>query len=302
MAGKQDIDFTYTTLDRIFRISIGETADFSAAMYNGNFAMTLNEAQKAKHEFIERELNIKKGQKVLDMGCGWGPFLQYISKKGVNVIGLTLSDGQYNACRKKGFEVYIKDVRSVQPGDYGIFDAVVSVGAFEHFCSIEEFKEGKQEQVYKDFFRTVFNILPPGGRFFLQTMSFEKNMIPVEEMNIHADKNSDAYILALCSQHLPGSWLPYGSEMILRCAEPYFKLMNISSGRLDYIETIRVWRKMLRKFGFRKYALYFKFFLDSLGSNKLRHLMQVFRISPLMVCLEREIMGHYRIFFEKKGN
>lgn len=301
MAGKQDIDFTYTTLDRIFRLSIGETADFSAAMYNGNFAMTLNEAQKAKHEFIERELNIKKGHKVLDMGCGWGPFLQYISGKGVNVIGLTLSDGQYNACRKKGFEVYIKDVRRVQPQDYGIFDAVVSVGAFEHFCSIEEYKEGKQEQVYKDFFKTVFNILPPGGRFFLQTMSFEKNMIPVEEMNINADKNSDAYILALSSQHLPGSWLPYGSEMIIKCAEPYFNLINISSGRLDYIETIRVWRKMLRKFGFRKYALYLRFFFDSLKSNKLRHLVQVFRISPLMVCLEREIMGHYRIVFEKKA-
>jgi cyclopropane-fatty-acyl-phospholipid synthase len=300
MAGKQDIDFTYTTLDRIFRMSIGETADFSAAMYNGDFSMTLNEAQRAKHEFMERELNIKKGQRVLDMGSGWGPFLNYISRKGVKAVGLTLSDGQYNACKKNGFEVYIKDVRSVQPEDYGIFDSVVSVGAFEHFCSIEEYKEGKQEQVYNDFFKTVSNILPPGGRFYLQTMSFEKNMIPLEEIDINADKNSDAYILALCRQHLPGSWLPYGSDMIVKCAEPYFKLVNISSGRLDYIETIRVWRKMLRRFSFRKYALYLKFLFDSLKSNRLRHLVNVFRISPLMVCLEREIMGHYRIVFEKK--
>ena len=103
MAGKKDIDFTYTTLDRIFRISIGETADFSAAMYNGNFSMTLDQAQKAKHEFIERELDIKKDQKVLDMGSGWGPFLKYMSNKGVRVIGLTLSDGQYRACKKKWF-------------------------------------------------------------------------------------------------------------------------------------------------------------------------------------------------------
>ena len=301
MADKRDIDFTYTTLDRIFRMSIGETADFSAAMYNGNFSMTLDEAQRAKHEFMERELNIKPGQKVLDMGSGWGPFLKYISAKGVKAIGLTLSDGQYNACRKHGFEVYIKDVRSVQPQDFGIFDAVVSVGAFEHFCSIEEYKAGKQEQVYTDFFRTVYNILPPGGRFYLQTMSFEKNMIPLEQIDINADKKSDAYILALCGQHLPGSWLPYGSEMIIKCAEPYFKLIFISSGRLDYIETIRVWRKMLRKFSFRKYALYLKFFFDSLRSNKLRHLVEVFRVSPLKVCLEREIMGHYRIVLEKKN-
>lgn len=300
MAGKQDIDFTYTTLDRIFRMSIGETADFSAAMYNGNFRMTLEEAQKAKHEFIERELNIKKGDKVLDMGSGWGPFLQHISRKGVNVIGLTLSDGQYNACRKNGFEVYIKDVRTVVPEDYGIFNAVLSVGAFEHFCSIEEYKAGKQEQVYMDFFKTVFDILSPGGRFYLQTMTFEKNMIPLEEIDINADKNSDPYTLALCREHLPGSWLPYGSEMILKCAAPFFNLINISSGRLDYIETIRIWRKMLRKFSFEKYALYLNIFLDSLKSNRLKHLVEVFKVSPLMVCLEREIMGHYRIVFEKK--
>ena len=54
MANKSDIDFTYTTMDRIFRSSIGETADFSAAMYNGNFSMTLSEAQRFKHEFIGR--------------------------------------------------------------------------------------------------------------------------------------------------------------------------------------------------------------------------------------------------------
>jgi cyclopropane-fatty-acyl-phospholipid synthase len=97
MAGKSDIDFTYTTLDRIFRLSIGETADFSAAMYNGNFSLSLEQAQKAKHDFMANELHIQKGSRVLDMGCGWGPFLQYLSKKEAKAIGLTLSDGQYRA-------------------------------------------------------------------------------------------------------------------------------------------------------------------------------------------------------------
>jgi cyclopropane-fatty-acyl-phospholipid synthase len=300
MAGKSDIDFTYTTLDRIFRLSIGETADFSAAMYNGNFSLSLEQAQKAKHDFMANELHIQKGSRVLDMGCGWGPFLQYLSKKEAKAIGLTLSDGQYRACRKNGFDVYIKDVRSVRPEDFGTFDAVVSVGAFEHFCSLEEYKANNQEKVYRNFFETVFNLLPERGRFFLQTMTFSKNMLPVEEMDIHADKNSDAYVLALSAKHLPGSWLPYGSEMILKTAEPYFKMINISSGRLDYIETIRVWRKMLRKFGFRKYVLYGKLLVGFLLKKKFRHMREVFRVSPLKVCLEREIMDHYRIVFEKR--
>ena len=81
MADKQDMDFTYTTIDKIFRQSIGEMADFSGARYNGDFSMTLEQAQRAKHQYITEQLNIQKGTKVLDMGCGWGPFLNFMREK-----------------------------------------------------------------------------------------------------------------------------------------------------------------------------------------------------------------------------
>ena len=300
MADKKDIDFTYTTLDKIFRVSIGETGDFSGARYNGDFSLKLEEAQRAKHEFIADQLNIHERSRVLEMGSGWGPFLKFIKeKRGVIGKGLTLSDGQYQACKKNGFEVYIKDCRTVKPEDFGTFDAVVSVGAFEHFCSIEDYKAGNQEKIYRNFFETVANLLPVGGRFFLQTMTFTKNMIDCDAMDINADKDSDAYILALTAKHLPGSWLPYGSEMIIRNAAPFFKVVNISSGRLDYIETIKQWRKMLRKFSFKKYWLYLKLILQLIKDKEFRHMVQVFRVSPIKVCFERDVMDHYRIVFEK---
>jgi len=300
MANKQDIDFTYTTLDSIFRMSIGETADFSAAMYRGNFSLSLKEAQLAKHAFIIEQLRIHEGSRVIELGSGWGPFLKYLKENtGAAGIGLTLSDGQYNACKKNGLDVYIKDCRTVKPADFGMFDAAVSIGAFEHFCSLEEYKAGFQEKVYADFFKTVADLLPTNGRFFLQTMTFGKNMIDSDAIDIHADKNSDAYLLALTAKHLPGSWLPYGSEMILRTAAPYFKMINISSGRLDYIETIRQWRKMLRSFSPKKYWLYLRLLLPLMRQKKISHMWQVFKISPIMVCFEREIMEHYRIVFEK---
>jgi cyclopropane-fatty-acyl-phospholipid synthase len=300
MADKKDIDFTYTTLDKIFRISIGETADFSGAMYNGDFSMTLEQAQRKKHDFIADQLRIHNGTRVLEMGSGWGPFLQYATKqRGAKIIGLTLSDGQYNACIKKGFDVRIKDCRTVKPEDFGTFDAVVSVGAFEHFCSLEEYKAGKQDKVYHDFFKTVSDLLPKGGRFFLQTMTFAEKMINADDVDIKADKNSDAYILALTAKHLPGSWLPYGAEMITKNAEPFFKVIFISSGRLDYIETIRVWRKMLRRFDLKKYGLYLKVLFQLAKNKEFRHLIPVFRISPIKVCFERGLMDHFRIVFEK---
>lgn len=300
MATKQEIDFSYTTIDKIHRMALGEMADLSGAKYDGDFSMSVEKAQQKKHQFITDQLHITKGTKVLDMGCGWGPYLNFATTIGAKPIGLTLSDGQYHACRKKGFEVYIKDVRTVKPEDFGHFDAIVSVGAFEHFCSLEDYKAGKQEDVYKDFFKTVYDLLPQGGRFFLQTMTFSKNMLDPALIDIHADKKSDAYICALVEKLFPGSWLPYGSEMIIRDADPYFKLVNISSGRLDYIETILAWRKMFRSFNLKKYGLYLKFVLENLFSRKFWHLIHVFRINPIRVCFERDIMEHYRIVFEKK--
>ena len=98
MAGKKELDYTYSTIDKIFRLSMGETADFSGAMYNGDFTMTLEEAQRAKHKFIADNLNIKKDDKVFDLGCGWGCFSKYVNdERGAKSIGLTLSQGQADA-------------------------------------------------------------------------------------------------------------------------------------------------------------------------------------------------------------
>ncbi len=219
MADKEDLDFTYTTIDQIFRLSMGETGDFSGAKYDGDFSLSLEEAQRAKHQFIADSLHIKKGSRVLDLGCGWGPFTKYVQDLGASCIGLTLSQGQAEACRKNGLDVYVKDCRTVKPEDFGMFDAVSSVGAFEHFCSIEDWKLGKQEKVYRDFFQKVYDLLPKGGRLYLQTMVFGKNMIDFEDINIDAPKGSPAHVCALMVEQFPGSWLPYGLEMILKNAK-----------------------------------------------------------------------------------
>jgi cyclopropane-fatty-acyl-phospholipid synthase len=300
MAGKKDLDFTYTTIDRIFRLSMGETGDYSGAKYDGDFSMSLEEAQKAKHKFIADSLNITKGSKVLDMACGWGPFSMYItSDRGAKSIGLTLSKRQADACRKNGLDVYVKDCRYIKPEDFGMFDAITCIGGMEHFCSIEEWKEGKQEKIYNDFFKTIYQLLPTGGRFYMQTMTFSKNMIDFNDIDIKAKKGSAAHVMALMIKEFPGSWLPYGSEMVIRNAAPHFKLISQSSGRLDYIKTIGQWRKKFRKFNLKKYLLYLSLLPKYITGKEFRHLVAIFRISPNRVCFEKEIMDHYRLVFEK---
>ena len=300
MAERKDLDFTYTTIDEIFRLSIGETGDYSGAKYDGDFSMSLEKAQRAKHEFIADSLNIKKGSKVLDMACGWAPFSKYITReREATSIGLTLSRGQAEASKKNGMNVIVKDCRYVKPEDFGMFDAITCIGGLEHFCSVEEWKEGKQEKVYSNFFRTLYDLLPTGGRFYMQTMTFSKNMVDFEELDVNAKKDSAAYLCALMVKEFPGSWLPYGYEMVIRNAEPHFKLISQSSGRLDYIETIRQWRKKFRKFNLKKYWLYLSLIPKFITDKEFRHQVAIFRISPNKLCFEQEIMDHYRLVFEK---
>jgi len=297
MADKQDLDFTYSTIDKIFRLSMGEMGDFSGAMYNGDFSMTLEEAQENKHRYIVENLNITPESRVLDMGCGWGPLVSYIKNKvGAECIGLTLSDGQAQACRKNGLDVHIKNCLEVKPNDFGTFDAVASLGAFEHFCSVAEYKAGKQEEVYQKFFQTVYGLLPSGGRLFLQTMVFGKNMIDYDDIDDQAPKGSAAHVLALMEKQFPGSWLPYGSEMVIENAEPQFKLISKNSGRLDYIETIGEWEKRYRAFDLEKYAFFLSLIPRYLTDSNIRAL---FSTSPNKICFEREIFEHYRMVFEK---
>ncbi len=300
MAEKKDLDFTYTTIDKLFRLSMGESADYSGAKYDGDFSMSLEAAQKRKHSFIADSLNIKKGSRVLDMACGWGPFIHFINtERGAISTGLTLSEGQAEACQKNGMNVIVKDCRTIKPEDFGSFDAITCIGGLEHFCSIEQWKAGNQEQIYKDFFQTLYNLLPLGGRFYMQTMTFGKNMIDFQDIDVNAKKGSAAYVMALMIKEFPGSWLPYGPEMVIRNAEPHFKLISKSSGRLDYIQTIAQWRKKFRAFSFKKYWLYLSLVPKYITDTEFRHQVAVFKISPNKVCFEQEIMEHYRLVFEK---
>lgn len=81
--------------------------DFSGATYDADFSLSPEEAQERKHRFVARMLNIKKGTRVLHMGCGWGPLLKFLKGLGAEVKGLTLSSAQSESCRNAGFDVWL---------------------------------------------------------------------------------------------------------------------------------------------------------------------------------------------------
>jgi cyclopropane-fatty-acyl-phospholipid synthase len=298
MANQSELEFTYSLIDRIFRLSLGEMADFSGAKYDGNFSLTLEEAQRRKHQFVAESLGLTAGVRVLDLGCGWGPMLNYIRSVGASGLGVTLSTAQAAACRRQGLDVRVMDARAVTLEGVGRFDAVASLGAFEHFCSPEEYWAGRQEEIYHDLFGRVASLLPARGRFFLQTMVFGPKMIPADQVSVSAPRGSDAWYLGLMGKQFPGSWLPYGVDQLTRCAAPHFRLVSETSGRLDYIETIRQWRIRFAQPSLRKLLLKARLAPRYFASADFR-LAFTSGVSANTVCFERLLLEHHRMVFEK---
>jgi len=300
MAERDDLEFTYSLIDRIFRLSLGELADFSGAKYDGDFSLSLEEAQRRKHEYVAEQIGIGPGRRVLDLGCGWGPLLDFIRTRGGTGVGVTLSSAQVAACRRNGLDVHLQDARALTRDSFGPFDAVASLGAFEHFCSPEDYRAGRQEEVYRGLFARIASLLPERGRFFLQTMVFGPKMIPVDRIAISAPRDSDPWYLALMGRQFPGSFLPFGQEQVVRSAEPHFRLVSSASGRLDYIETIRQWRKRFAAPSLRKTLLKLELLPRWLTSADFR-LAFTSGVSANSVCFERELLDHYRLVLEKQG-
>jgi cyclopropane-fatty-acyl-phospholipid synthase len=304
MAERKDLEFTYSLIDRIFRLSLGELADFSGAKYDGDFSLSLEEAQRRKHQYVAEQIGIGRGRRVLDLGCGWGALLNFIRSQGGTSVGVTLSSAQVAACRRHGLDVHLHDAREVTRESFGPFDAVASLGAFEHFCSPDDYRAGRQDEVYRGLFGRIATALPSKGRFYLQTMVFGRNMIPAEEIDIDAlralpPRDSDAWYIALMGRQFPGSWLPFGQEQIIRAAEPQFSLVSSTSGRLDYIETIGQWNKRIGAPSLRKTLFKLQLLPRWLTSSDFR-LAFTSGVSANMVCFERELLDHYRLVFEKR--
>jgi cyclopropane-fatty-acyl-phospholipid synthase len=293
------MEFTYSLIDRIFRLSLGELADFSGAKYDGDFSLTLEQAQRRKHEFIAEQIGIGPGRRLLDLGCGWGPLLAFARERGAHGLGVTLSSAQAAACRRHGLDVHVRDMREVTRADFGGFDAVASLGAFEHVASVGDYEAGRQDAVYEAFFEHAATLLEPGSRFYLQTMVFGRNMIDPASASLDAPRGSDAWVLALLQKQFPGSFLPFGFQQVERAAAPHFRLLSESSGRLDYIETIKQWRARFGERSWRKTLLKARLVPRWLTSPDFR-LAFTSGVSANGICFERELLDHHRLVFERR--
>jgi cyclopropane-fatty-acyl-phospholipid synthase len=305
MATQLEIEALYDWVHFFHTLRSGDYADFSCAFFDGNFDQTLVAAQKAKHQWVLDGIRFQPGDRILDVGCGWGPVLNTVRKRGGHALGLTLSRAQAKYCAAKGLKVSLQDWKTVRPFTLGVFNGIISIGAFEHFCSMEEYILGKQEAIYREFFAFCAHALPVGGRLFVQTMTWGKVVPDPDTVSLTAPEGTPERILARLARFYPGSWLPDGKEQIIAAASEHFNFLHSSNGRLDYIETLNRWGQdttnLFKPAHLPKTLWAAARLVPRLWSDPdFRIQVESLRRNDQQVCFQREIMSHERMFFEKK--
>ena len=151
--------------EKLYDIFLDKTHRLYSCAYWKNDTITLEDAQQNKIDHIAKKLDIKKGQKILEVGCGWGGMAFEIAKKhDCEITGISLSKNQINYCRNKAKELGLDNQVKFELLDYrkvsGQFDRIYSVGMFEHV--------GKK--FYNTFFKSMNKLLKEDGIFLLHTI------------------------------------------------------------------------------------------------------------------------------------
>jgi cyclopropane-fatty-acyl-phospholipid synthase len=193
---------------------------------------TLEQAQLRKLDHLIGLAGASGAERVLDVGCGWGALAnRLVAGHGVQqVVGVTISESQAGWIAAHAPSAVT--VR-LQPWDEHVpeapYDAIISIGAFEHFAQVRS-SRAKRMEVFREFFRAMHAALRPGGRLGLQTVAKG-----AERLDREAIEDFRAVDLAY-----PASAIPWPSE-VLEAAESYFRLESVDVHGDHYRRTTMAW-------------------------------------------------------------
>lgn len=218
---RRNVHHHYDLKSEFFRLFLDADQQYSCAFFEHPGA-TLEEAQAAKKRRITAKLALKPGQRVLDIGSGWGGLgLSIARETGAKVTGITLSEEQLAASSKRAeesglpVEFRLQDYRAVPER----FDRVVSVGMFEHVGV----------GYYRDYFRKVRDLLEDDGVALIHTIG---RSTPPGATNPFIAK----YIF-------PGGYIPALSEVTAAVEKEGLIVTDVEVLRLHYAETLKAWRE-----------------------------------------------------------
>jgi cyclopropane-fatty-acyl-phospholipid synthase len=218
------ISHHYDVSNEFYRLFLGPTLTYSCARFVTP-ETTLDQAQEAKYELICRKLGLQAGQRLLDVGCGWGGMLLHAARHhGVRAVGATISQEQWELARKRAAEAGLEDRVDVRLSDYRelpadeVFDAVCSIGMFEHVGS------GNADLYFEGLYRR----LVPGGRLLNHAISTP------EGSSVGRNTFIARYVF-------PDGELHDVGDVVLRMEKAGFEVRDVESLREHYALTLRSW-------------------------------------------------------------
>jgi cyclopropane-fatty-acyl-phospholipid synthase len=220
---RRNVAHHYDLNEHLYRLFLDRDMQYSCAYFETP-DMSLDEAQIAKKRHIAAKLALKPGQRVLDIGSGWGGLGLYLAQNfDVDVTGVTLSQEQLRVSNRRAEEQRVADRVRFLLKDYreidGSFDKIVSVGMFEH-VGLNNFGE---------FFGAVRRLLADHGIALLHTIGKKADPGPINAW-------MERYIF-------PGAYLPALSELAPVIERHQFWLTDLEVLRLHYADTLAAWHK-----------------------------------------------------------
>ncbi|MGO4754828.1 class I SAM-dependent methyltransferase, partial [Streptomyces sp. 2MCAF27] len=231
---KEAISHHYDVGNDFYELVLGPSMVYSCAYWEGAEAegtgaegATLEDAQRAKLDLVCRKLALRPGQRLLDVGCGWGSMVLHAAREyGVRAVGITLSQEQAAYARKRvadagltdQIELRVQDYREVTDGPY---DAISSIGMAEHVGAAR----------YAEYAADLHALLKPGGR--LLNHQIARRPEPDEEA-YHVDEFIDRYVFP------DGELAPVG-RTVTQLEEAGFEVRDVEAIREHYALTLRRW-------------------------------------------------------------
>ncbi|MFJ8668326.1 class I SAM-dependent methyltransferase [Streptomyces sp. NPDC093600] len=222
---KQAISHHYDVGNDFYALVLGPSMVYSCAYWTEDG--TLEDAQRDKLDLIARKLRLREGDRLLDVGCGWGSMAIHAAREyGAQVVGVTLSREQAAFARKRiaeegltdRIEIRVQDYRDVKDGPY---DAISSIGMAEHVGEVR----------YRKYADTLYALLKPGGRLLNHQIS--RRPTP-DEATYEVDEFIDAYVFP------DGELAPMG-RTLATLEDAGFEVRDVEAIREHYALTLRRW-------------------------------------------------------------
>ncbi len=224
---RRNIMAHYDLGNDFYTLWLDPTMSYSSALFSGDAQRSLQAAQLVKYRRILRRLNARPGQRVLEIGCGWGGFAEVAAREGgLDVLGVTLSPAQLDYARQRMAKAGLSGQVTLELCDY----RDLASEKFDHIVSIEMF-EAVGERWWPSYFKTLARMLAPEGRAVVQSITIQDKLFP------RYRRGTD-----FIQQHVfPGGMLPSPSVFSRQAAKAGLVVRDVFAFGSDYSRTLAEW-------------------------------------------------------------